>query len=147
MLVDKWHYQLGLRSSSAWAKKAAACLRISFVRLSALFSRSKAASLSSVDCVLEEGLDGWAWDFLTHALSVSGVHPSLSEIDTSAAQREGYSCCCVVTSLIARSRNYNVYRFDFFIVPVSQVIESLANSGRFTFEKQCLLTCNLRLIE
>lgn len=70
---------------------------------------------------------------MTHALSVSGVHPSLSEIDTSAAQREGYSCCCVVTSLIARSRNYNVYRFDFFIVPVSQVIESLANSGRFIF--------------
>lgn len=40
--VNKIHPHLGLRSSAAWAKKAAAFFKISWARLSARFSRSSA---------------------------------------------------------------------------------------------------------
>ena len=44
MFVDKRHHYFGRRSSSAWAKKAAALRRISFARFSSRFSRSNSLS-------------------------------------------------------------------------------------------------------
>src|SRR5262249_6926689 len=44
--VDERDHHFGLRSSSAWAKKADALRRISFARLSSRFSRSRSFSRS-----------------------------------------------------------------------------------------------------
>lgn len=101
MLINERHHYFGLRSSSAWTKKAAALRRISLARLSSRFSRSSCLSRCSLALATEEVLRGPA-DRLQHDRNVSGVHPILPAIEQIAGHWEGYSSWCSTTNRTAR---------------------------------------------
>jgi hypothetical protein len=91
VLVDERGHPFGLRSNSAWAKKAEALRRISLARRSSRFSRS-----SSLIRALSSLVSPARWPLsisvrLTHLRRVSGVQPILGAIDVIAAHWESYS--------------------------------------------------------
>src|SRR5680860_576742 len=132
--VNETDHDLRGRSSSAWAKNAAALRRISFVCLSCLFSRSSSLTRScSVfnDCVLGSC---WRSLALTQFLSVSGLHPIFSATLRIAAHCDVCSFACSRTSLTARSRTSVEYLFGFPMIPSSQEKDSPEKPGRFTMQ-------------
>ena len=68
---------------------------------------------------------------LTHSSSVCGTQPILGAIDSTAAQRDGYSPLCSCTIRTARSRTSGENLFDFFMAQSSQRMEPPQNPGRF----------------
>src|SRR5262245_46061709 len=85
MLIDEGNRHFGRRSSSAWAKKAAALRRISFARFNSLTSRSSSLrrSRSELD---RPGRFPWSRSACrTHLREVSSVQPILVAIETIAA--------------------------------------------------------------
>src|SRR5262245_50262609 len=85
MLVDEGDHYFGRRSSSAWAKKAAALRRISLARFNSKFSRSSCLRRSCSELVSPARLPWSRSACLTHLRKVSAVHPILLAIDLIAA--------------------------------------------------------------
>src|SRR5512144_2107209 len=131
ILIDELQHHRPRRSSSAWAKNAAAWRKISLARRSSRFSRSNAFSRSCSSV-----LSAWPcrcsrsalW---THLRSVSAVHPILAPMETMAAHRDSYSFRCSSTSRTARSRSSGEYFMDLLITLSSQGLESPRIPGRF----------------
>src|SRR5262247_3691110 len=85
VLVDERHHHFGRRSSSAWAKKAAALRRISLARFNSRFSRSSCLRRSRSVLVSPARLPWSRSACLTHLRKVSPVQPILLAIETIAA--------------------------------------------------------------
>jgi hypothetical protein len=131
MQVNELPYDLMRRSSSAWAKKALASLRISFARRSSLFSRSKSLTRCASDVVTPSRLPESISTRLTQVSKVWGTQPTLGAIDSTAAHSDGYSPRCSSTIRTARSRISGENLFDLFMTPFSQRLEPPENPGRF----------------
>ena len=82
MLVDEFLQDFKRRSSSAWAKKALASLRISLALRSSLFSRSSAFICSRSDVVMPSRTPVSIWSRLTHSFRVCGTQPILGAMDS-----------------------------------------------------------------
>ena len=108
-LVDERCHHLGLRSSSAWAKKAAALRKISLARLSSRFSRSSSLKRAASSLVVPGRFPVSTSILLSHERSVSGVQPIFAATDCIAAQRDLCSCSPVSTIRTARSRTSGEY--------------------------------------
>src|SRR5262245_41659520 len=140
MLVDEGDHHFGWRSSSAWAKKAAALRRISLARFNSRTSRSSCLRRSRSEL---ERPSRWPWSrsaCRTHLRKVSPVHPILLAIETIAAHCVLCSPWCSKTSRTARSRNSGEYFVTFFMTPSSQELESLGIPGRFRLLQALLKT-------
>src|SRR5699024_7216746 len=127
VLVDEGHHHLRGRSSSAWAKNAAALRRISFACLSSRFSRSSALTRSrsaSSACCSGICLRSAA---LTHLRRVSAVQPIFSATLLMAAHCDSYSPCCSKTSLTARSRTSGEY---LPCLPMKPILSRKGPSGK-----------------
>src|SRR5690606_20843671 len=131
VLVDEGHHHLCLRSSSAWAKKAAAFRRISLARRSSRFSRSSSFIRSRSVVVSPGRLPASRSACRTQFRSVSPEQPIFSAIDWMAAHCDAYSASCSNTIRTARSRTSGEYFFACFMTPISLRLESPANPGRF----------------
>jgi len=92
------------QTSSAWAKKADAVLRISFARRNSLFSFSRAFLRSSSSDVAPGFSPASIWVRLSHAFRLSGEHSIFAAIDWIACYCEGYSPSCSSTMRTARSQ-------------------------------------------
>ncbi len=132
MLVDEQRHRFGRRSSSAWAKKAAALRRISFARRSSRISRSSSLIRARSSLVNPPRRPVSTSVLRTHFRSVSGVQPILAAIETIADHCELCSCSCSNTIRTARSRTSGEYLIDLVMTPSSQTLESPAIPGRFT---------------
>ena len=82
MLVDEVVQDFRRRSSSAWAKKALANLRISLALRSSLTSRSSAFICSRSDVVMPSRTPVSIWSRLTHSLRILGTQPILGAMDS-----------------------------------------------------------------
>src|SRR5262249_17010987 len=91
VLVDKRHHYFGRRSSSAWAKKAAALRRISLARFNSSFSRSSCLRRSRSVLVSPARLPWSRSACRTHWRKDSGVQPILPAIETIAAHCDSCS--------------------------------------------------------
>src|SRR5215475_15419640 len=134
MLIDEGNHHFGRRSSSAWAKKAAALRRISLARFNSLTSRSSSLrrSRSELD---SPGRFPWSRSaYRTHLRKVSPVQPILVAIETIADHCVLCSPWCSNTIRTARSRNSGEYLVVVFMTPSSQELESPGNPGRFSLE-------------
>src|SRR5690606_37673169 len=129
--VDERHHHPGRRSSSAWAKKAAALRRISLARRSSRFSRSSSLIRSRSAVVGPGRLPRSRSACRTQLRSVSPEQPIFAAIDWMAAHCDAYSRSCSNTSRTARSRTSGEYFFACLMTPISQELESPANPGRF----------------
>src|SRR5262245_53138970 len=84
MLIDERHHHFGRRSSSAWAKKAAALRRISLARFNSRTSRSSSLRRSRSELDMP-GRFPWSRSACrTHLRKVSPVQPILLAIETIA---------------------------------------------------------------
>src|SRR5262245_6476284 len=131
MLIDEGNHHFGRRSSSAWAKKAAALRRISLARFNSLTSRSSSLrrSRSELD---SPGRFPWSRSACrTHLRKVSPVQPILVAIETIADHCVLCSPWCSNTIRTARSRNSGEYFVVVFMTPSSQELESPGIPGRF----------------
>lgn len=132
VLIDKRHHHFTRRSSSAWAKKAAALRRISLARFNSRLSRSSSLrrSRSTLD---RPSRFPWSRSACrTHFLKVSAVHQILPAIETIVSHCDWCSSWCSNTSRTARSRTSGENFFVLFMTPFSQGLESPGNPGRFT---------------
>lgn len=115
VLIDKVHHHFGLRSRSAWAKKAAPLRSISIVHLSLRTSGSS----SFVRCDWLVVIPGYTpvsiFIFFTHERKVSGVQPILDATDCMAAQRDEWSCSPGKTNRTTCSRTSFEYPGHLFI--------------------------------
>src|SRR5262245_43277793 len=112
------------RSSSAWAKNAAAFFRISLARRSSKFSRSSCLSRCR-SSVVRPGRRPWfrsAWR--THFRSVSAVQPIFSAIEVIAAHCESCAASCSTTIRTARSRTSGENRLGLVMAPSSCISRS-----------------------
>jgi hypothetical protein len=91
------------RSSSAWAKKAAALRRISLARFSSRFSRSNSLSRSRSEPAGPPPCPESCSVQRTHLRNVSAVQPILPAIEQIAAHCDSDSPWCSRTRCIARS--------------------------------------------
>src|SRR5688572_20511251 len=91
MSVDEGDHYFGRRSSSAWAKKAAALRRISLARFNSRFSRSSCLRRSCSEVVSPARLPWSRSACLTHLRKVSAVHPILLAIELIAAHCDSCS--------------------------------------------------------
>src|SRR5690606_8202891 len=89
ILIDERDHLRNGRSSSAIAKYADALRNISFACRNSRFSRSSAFNLSAISLETPARLPLSTSARLTHSCNVGGAHPIFSEIDTTAAQRDG----------------------------------------------------------
>src|SRR5690606_7568209 len=133
--VDEGHHHLCLRSSSAWAKKAAAFRRISLARRSSRFSRSSSLIRSRSVVVSPGRLPASRSACRTQFRSVSPEQPIFSAIDWMAAHCEEYSLSCSNTIRTARSPTSGEYFFALVMTPISQRLEPPANPGRFKWPR------------
>src|SRR5215470_12097898 len=102
--VDKPHHHFARRSSSAWAKNAAAFFRISLARRSSKFSRSSCLSRCR-SSVVRPGRVPWSRStWRTHFRSVSAAQPIFSAIDVIVAHCESCAASCSMTIRTARAR-------------------------------------------
>ena len=113
--VNQIHPHLGLRSSAAWAKKAAASCKVSWARLRAQCAR--AGAFMRFDCSLvTPGLAPVSTAILlSHEGKVSGVQSILVAIDCIAAQRELCSGSLASARPMARSCTSGAYPGRLFI--------------------------------
>ena len=79
VLVDKRHHHFGRRSSSAWAKKAAALRSISFARLSSRFSRSNSLKRAWSELANPSRLPWLISDCRTHLRKVSALQTAIDK--------------------------------------------------------------------
>src|SRR4030095_10953364 len=135
-LVDKRHHYFGRRSSSAWAKKAAALRRISLARFNSRFSRSSCLR-RSCSVLVSPALLPWSRsDSPTHLGKDSGVHPILPAIETIAAHCDSCSAWCSKTIRTARSRTSGEYFGTVFMTPYPLKIWSLRQTRGGSVEIQ-----------
>lgn len=132
MLIDELLQDFRRQSSSSWAKKALASLRISLALHSSLFSRSSAFMCSRSDVVTPSRAPVSIWSRLTYSFRVYGTQPILGAIDSIAAHSEGYSLRCSRTMRTAPSRTSGENWFDFLLMAQSsQDNEPPQNPGWF----------------
>jgi hypothetical protein len=130
VLIDKGDHFFNWRSSSAWAKKADAVFRISLARRSSLTSRLSAFISSPLPVLSPFRRPSSMSAYLTQRRNGSVVQPIFSATEQVAAQRDECSCNACSNSRTARSLTSGEYRFV-FMTPVSQLLESPGNPGRF----------------
>src|SRR5262249_11875984 len=104
VLVDEGQHHFGRRSSSAWAKNAAAFFKISLARRNSKFSRSSAFSRVRSSVVSPARSPRSRSVCRTHRRSDSVRIPSFSATDRIAAHCDGYSGVWSKTIRTARSR-------------------------------------------
>ena len=132
VLVDKCPQDFSRRSSSAWAKKALASLRISLALRSSLFSRSRSLMRARSSELMPSRTPASTSCWRTQSLRVWGTQPILGAMDSIVAHRDGCSLRCSSTMRTARSRTSGEKRFDFLLMaPSSQSVEPPQNPGRF----------------
>jgi hypothetical protein len=131
VLIDKSEHFFNWRSSSAWAKKADAVFRISLARRSSLTSRLSAFISSPLPVLSPFRRPSSMSAYLTQRRNGSVVQPIFSATEQVAAQRDECSCNACSNSRTARSLTSGEYRFV-FMTPVSQLLESPGNPGRFS---------------
>src|SRR5215510_3668128 len=125
VLVDKRHHYFGRRSSSAWAKKAAALRRISLARFNSRFSRSSCLRRSSSVLVSQARLPWSRSACRTHWRKDSAVQPILPAIEMIAAHCDSCFAWCSKTIRTARSRTSGEYFGTVFMTPYPLKIWSL----------------------
>src|SRR5690554_7359670 len=131
VLINVGVYDLSLRSSSAWAKKALAVRRMSLARRNSLFSRSSSFKRCDSAVVVPGRSPLSISARLTHSSNVCGTQPILGAIDSTAAHSDEYSPRCSCTSRTARSFTSGENLLDLFMAPFSQMLEPPQNPGRF----------------
>ena len=115
VLLDKVHHHFGLRSRSAWAKKAAPLRSISIVHLSLRISRFSSFVRCDWLVVIPGCTPVSIFIFFTHERKVSWVQPILDATDCMAAQRNEWSCSPGKTNRTTRSRTSFKYPGHLFI--------------------------------
>src|SRR5262249_61753262 len=125
VLVDERHHYFGRRSSSAWAKKAAALRRISLARFNSRFSRSSCLRRSRSVLVSPARLPWSRSACRTHWRKDSGGQPILPAIETIAVHCDSCSAWCSKTIRTARSRTSGEYFGTDFMTPYPLKIWSL----------------------
>src|SRR5262245_31256019 len=117
VLVDERHHHFGRRSSSAWAKKAAALRRISLARFNSRFSRSSCLRRSRSVLVSPARLPWSRSACGAHWRKDSEVQPILPAIETIAAHCDSCSAWRSKTIRTARSRTSGEYFGTVFMTP------------------------------
>ena len=131
MVIDELDHHFVRRSSSAWAKYAAALRRISLARCSSRFCRSSSCTRRRSSLVTP-----CRWPLSTsyrrtHLRRVSAVQPIFAAIELIAAHGDGYSDGCSCTIRTVRSRLSLEYCGAFSMTPIAQRRESPATPERF----------------
>src|SRR5262249_1059314 len=129
MLVDERDHYFGRRSSSAWAKKAAALRRISLARFNSKFSRSSCLRRSCSEVVSPARFPWSRSACLTHLRKVSAVHPILLAIELIAAHCDSCSSWWSNTIRTARSRTSGEYFCPFCMTPILSSVGVSGNPG------------------
>src|SRR5262245_55965697 len=118
VLVNEGDHHFGRRSSSAWAKKAAALRRISLARFNSRFSRSSSLRRSR-SVLVSPGRLPWSRSACrTHLRKVSPVQPILVAIELIAAHCDSCAPWCSKTIRTARSRTSGEYFCVVFMTPI-----------------------------
>src|SRR5262245_32945249 len=129
MLVDEGDHYFGRRSSSTWAKKAAALRRISLARFNSKFSRSSCLRRSCSELVSPARFPWSRSACLTHLRKVSAVHPILLAIELIAAHCDSCSAWWSNTIRTARSRTSGEYFCPLLMTPILSRVGVSGNPG------------------
>ena len=130
MRVNERHHHGPRRSSSAWAKYAAAFRKISLARRSSLFSRSNAFTRACSSVVIPLRRPASTSRRLIQLLNVWAAQPIFPAIAVIAAHWDLCSVSCSYTNRTARSRTSEGNRGRFAMTPTSHTLESPVNSGQ-----------------